>query len=102
MRTRLFVVILVLGLLFGGMVTIKSCQSRQMAAMQAMQPPPTTVAVATAAETEWQPYLEAIGTLVATQGVFVSAEIAGITRFAGLEMDFANLAGVAAGELHFN
>jgi membrane fusion protein (multidrug efflux system) len=80
MRTRLIVVILFLSLLFGGMFAIKSCQSRQMAAMQAMPQPPTTVAVATATETEWQPYLEAIGTLVATQGVFVSAEIAGKVR----------------------
>jgi membrane fusion protein (multidrug efflux system) len=80
MRTRLVVVILILGLLFGGMFAIKSCQSRQMAAMQAMPQPPATVAVATASETEWQPYLEAIGTLVATQGVFVSAEIAGKVR----------------------
>ncbi|HYQ71371.1 MAG TPA: efflux RND transporter periplasmic adaptor subunit [Gammaproteobacteria bacterium] len=80
MRTRLIVVILFLCLLFGGMFTIKSCQSRQMAAMQAMPQPPATVAVATATETDWQPYLEAIGTLVATQGVFVSAEISGKVR----------------------
>jgi membrane fusion protein (multidrug efflux system) len=80
MRTRLIVVIVFLGLLFGGMFAIKSCQSRQMAAMQAMPQPPTSVAVATATETEWQPWLEAIGTLVATQGVFVSAEIAGKVR----------------------
>ncbi len=80
MRTRLFAVILILGLLFAGMFAIKSCQSRQMAAMNAMTPPPTTVAVATATETEWQPFLEATGTLVATQGVFVSAEVAGKVR----------------------
>jgi membrane fusion protein (multidrug efflux system) len=80
MRTRLIVVILFLCLLFGGMFAIKSCQSRQMAVMQSMPQPPTTVAVATATGTEWQPWLEAIGTLVATQGVFVSAEIAGKVR----------------------
>jgi membrane fusion protein (multidrug efflux system) len=80
MRTRLLVVILFLGLLFGGMFAIKSCQSRQMAAMRAMPPPPTSVAVAMVTETEWQPFLEAIGTLVATQGVYVSAEIAGKVR----------------------
>jgi len=79
MLTRLLVVILILGLLFGGMFAIKSCQSRQMAAMQSAPPPPT-VAVATATRTTWQPYLEAIGTLVATQGVYVSAEVAGKVR----------------------
>jgi len=95
MRTRLFVVILFLCLLFGGMFAIKSCQSRQMAAMQAVPPPPTTVAVATATETEWQPYLDAIGTLVATQGVYVSAEIAGKVR----EIHFESGEPVEAGAL---
>jgi membrane fusion protein (multidrug efflux system) len=95
MRTRLIVVILFLGLLFGGMFAIKSCQSRQMAAMQARPQPPATVAVASATETSWQPYLEAIGTLVATQGVFVSAEIAGKVR----EIHFESGEPVAAGAL---
>jgi membrane fusion protein (multidrug efflux system) len=95
MRTRLIVVIAVLALLFGGMFAIKSCQSRQMAAMHAVPPPPTTVAVATATETDWRPYLEAIGTLVATQGVFVSAEIAGKVR----EIHFESGEPVAAGTL---
>jgi len=95
MRTRLIVVTLFLCLLFGGMFAIKSCQSRQMAAMHAMPQPPTTVAVATAGETEWQPYLEAIGTLVATQGVFVSAEIAGKVR----EIHFESGEPVEAGAL---
>jgi membrane fusion protein (multidrug efflux system) len=95
MRTRLLVVILFLGLLFGGMFAIKSCQSQQMAAMQAKPQPPTTVAVATATENEWQPYLEAIGTLVATQGVFVSAEIAGKVR----EIRFESGEPVEAGTL---
>jgi membrane fusion protein (multidrug efflux system) len=62
------------------MFAIKSCQSRQMAALRSAPPPPATVAVATAVQSAWQPYLEAIGTLVATQGVFVSAEIAGKVR----------------------
>jgi membrane fusion protein (multidrug efflux system) len=95
MRTRLLVVIVFLGLLFGGMFAIKSCQSRQIAALHAVPPPPTTVAVATATETEWQPYLEAIGTLVATQGVFVSAEIAGKVR----EIRFESGEPVEAGAL---
>jgi membrane fusion protein (multidrug efflux system) len=95
MRTRLIVVVLFLCLLFGGMFAIKSCQSRQMAAMQSMPQPPTTVAVATAQETEWQPYLQAIGTLVATQGVFVSAEIAGKVR----EIRFESGEPVEAGAL---
>jgi membrane fusion protein (multidrug efflux system) len=94
MRTRLLVVVLILGLLFGGMFAIKSCQSRQMAAMRAA-PPLTTVAVATATETEWQPYLEAIGTLVATQGVYVSAEISGKVR----EIQFESGEPVEAGAL---
>lgn len=94
MRTRLLVVILILGLLFGGMIAIKSCQSRQMAAMQAA-PPPATVSVATATSTTWQPYLEAIGTLVATQGVYVSAEVAGKVR----EIHFESGEPVPAGAL---
>jgi len=95
MLTRLLAVILILGLLFGGMFAIKSCQSRQMAAMQSAPQPPATVAVATAAQTGWQPYLEAIGTLVATQGVDVSAEVSGKVR----EIHFESGEPVEAGAL---
>ncbi|MGB5606435.1 MAG: efflux RND transporter periplasmic adaptor subunit [Gammaproteobacteria bacterium] len=79
MLTRVFAVIVLLVLLFGGLFGIKYCQIQQMAS-QSHTPPPATVAVAMVEETEWQPYLESIGTLVATQGVYVSNELAGLVR----------------------
>lgn len=94
MLPRLLAVILLIILLFGGLFGVKYCQSQQMAA-QGHMPPPATVAVATVEETEWQPYLESVGTLVATQGVFVSTEIAGLVR----EIHFESGEQVDAGTL---
>jgi membrane fusion protein (multidrug efflux system) len=93
MATRLLVVIVILGLLFGGLFGLKYYQSQGMAMHGGMLP--VTVAVAEVELASWQPYLEAVGTLVATQGVFVSTEIAGQVR----EILFESGAEVAAGDL---
>jgi len=79
MSTRVLAVIVLLILLFGALFGVKYWQDSQQAAQQHM-PPPATVAVATVEQSDWQPYLESVGTLVATQGVFVSTEIAGLVR----------------------
>ena len=67
MFKRLLVVIVLLLLVFGGLFGIKYCQIQQMAGQSHMQPP-STVAVTTVEESEWQSYLESVGTLVATPG----------------------------------
>jgi membrane fusion protein (multidrug efflux system) len=79
MSTRVLAVIVLLILLFGALFGVKYWQSQQMAAQPHMAPP-ATVAVASVEQSNWQPYLESVGTLVATQGVFVSTEIAGLVR----------------------
>jgi membrane fusion protein (multidrug efflux system) len=79
MSTRVLAVIILLILSFGALFGVKYWQSQQMAAQPHM-PPPATVAVAPVEQSDWQPYLESVGTLVATQGVFVSTEVAGLVR----------------------
>jgi membrane fusion protein (multidrug efflux system) len=95
MATRLLAVILILGLLFGALFGVKYWRSQGAANQGAMQQPPATVAVAAVEQSHWQPYLEAVGSLVATREVFVSLEIAGQVR----EILFESGASVAAGEL---
>lgn len=79
MLKRLLFVLVLLGVVFGGIFGWKFYMAQQMAAHR-MAPPPATVAVTEVTQTGWQPRLRAIGTLVATQGVDVTAEVAGIVR----------------------
>jgi membrane fusion protein (multidrug efflux system) len=95
MAIRLIAVLIILGLLFGTLFGVKYWQSQGMRNQGAMQQPPVTVAVATVEQSRWQPYLEAVGSLVATREVFVSLEIAGQIR----EILFESGASAAAGEL---
>jgi membrane fusion protein (multidrug efflux system) len=95
MATRVIAVIIILGLLLGALFGIKYWRSQGAANPAAMQQPPATVAVAAVEQSQWQPFLEAVGSLVATREVFVSLEIAGQVR----EILFESGASVAAGEL---
>ena len=45
--------------------------------LASMPPPPATVAAADVLAETWQPYLAAVGSLVANQGILVSPEVAG-------------------------
>ena len=77
MTKRMLLVLLALGLVLAAMFGWKYYQSQKMAALASMPPPPATVA-ATEVQTEtWQPYLAAVGSLVATQGIMVTTEVAG-------------------------
>lgn len=77
MTKRMLLVLLALGLVFGAIFGWKYVQSQKMAAMASMPPPPATVA-STEVQTEtWQPYLAAVGSLVASQGIQVTTEVAG-------------------------
>jgi len=77
MTKRMVFVLLVLGLVLGAMFGWKYYQARQMAALAGMPPPPATVAAAEVQTETWQPYLAAVGSLVATQGILVTTEVAG-------------------------
>jgi membrane fusion protein (multidrug efflux system) len=73
----MLLVLLVLGLVFGGMFGWKSWQGQQAALLATMPPPPATVAAAEVQVESWQPHLQAVGSLVANQGILVTTEVAG-------------------------
>jgi membrane fusion protein (multidrug efflux system) len=77
MTKRMVLVMLALGLVFGAMFGWKSYQAQKMAALASLPPPPATVAAADVQTEAWQPYLAAVGSLVATQGILVTTEVAG-------------------------
>jgi membrane fusion protein (multidrug efflux system) len=77
MTKRMVLVLLALGLLFGAMFGWKTYQAQKMAVLASMPPPPATVAAAGVQTETWQPYLAAVGSLVATQGILVTTEVAG-------------------------
>ncbi|MCG6861925.1 MAG: efflux RND transporter periplasmic adaptor subunit [Chromatiaceae bacterium] len=79
MLLRLFLVILFLGAILGSIFAWKQIQMRQQEAMGG-PPPPPVVAVAQVGREDWQPRLNAVGNLVATQGIFVTNEVAGQVR----------------------
>jgi membrane fusion protein (multidrug efflux system) len=84
------------GLFFGALFGWKAYQSAQgQAAMAAMQFPPVTVSTVTATTEGWTPTIPAVGSLRASRGVDVTAQVAGqITAIA-----FESGSSVAAGAL---
>ena len=77
MTKRMVLVLLALGLVLAAMFGWKYYQSQKMAALASMPPPPATVAAAEVQTETWQPHLAAVGSLVATQGIMLTTEIAG-------------------------
>jgi len=74
---RLIFLLLGLVVLFGALFGTKYYQVQRMAAEASVPPPPTTVSAARVQTQTWQPHLFAVGSLVASQGVYVANEIAG-------------------------
>jgi len=77
MTKRMVLVLLALGLVLGAMFGWKYYQTQKMAALASLPPPPATVAATDVQTESWQPYLAAVGSLVATQGILVTTEVAG-------------------------
>ncbi len=78
MIKRLLIVILALGILFGGIFGWKAYQgyqARQL--MAAAKPPAVTVSSSVVEEDRWQVKVASVGSLRAIQGVAVSAEVPG-------------------------
>ena len=73
----MLLMLLMLGLVLGAMFGWKSWQGREMAALAKMPPPPAIVAADEVQIESWQPYLQSVGSLVATQGILVTTEVAG-------------------------
>lgn len=74
---RLILVTLLLVVIFGGIFGWKYYSDMRMAAMMSATPPPAVIASATVQVESWQPFLHAVGSVVATQGIFVTTEVAG-------------------------
>ena len=77
MMKRMVIVLLLLALVLGAMFGWKYVQMQQMAALASMPPPPASVATAEVQTEQWQPYLTAVGSLVASRGILVTTEVAG-------------------------
>ncbi len=77
MTKRMLLVLLALGLVLGAMFGWKYYQGHKMAMLASMPPPPATVAAADVQAETWQPHLATVGSLVATQGILLTTEVAG-------------------------
>ncbi|NIR58394.1 MAG: efflux RND transporter periplasmic adaptor subunit [Gammaproteobacteria bacterium] len=77
MIKRLVLVVLALAVVFGGIFGWKLYTLQKLQAKMAQPPPPATVAATEVERETWQPYLRAVGTMVATHGVHVNNEVAG-------------------------
>lgn len=77
MIKRFILVILVLAAVFGGIFAYKYQQMQKMEAEMAQPQPPAAVASAVVQREDWTPYLNAVGSLAASQGVAVTTEVPG-------------------------
>ena len=86
-------VLLGIALALGG---VKYSQIRTMLAFAKTQvPPPVAVATTKVKEVEWQPTLDAVGTVVAVRGVTLGAEVTGTVQ----RIDFQNGSMVEQGQV---
>lgn len=81
MIKRMAIMLLAVGLLFGGIFGYHAYKARMMKkSMAAFQPPPATVTTIKASYQSWQPQLRSVGSLRALRGVDVTSEISGLVR----------------------
>src|ERR1700675_4975078 len=78
---RMIIMLIAVGLLLGGIVGFNVFKNYMMQKYMASAPvPPATVTAMKADFQQWQPALNAVGTLRAVRGVDVTTEIAGLVR----------------------
>ncbi len=80
MVKRFFILLILLGGVFGGIFYLKNQQAKQMQAQMSQPMPPAVIAAAPVVLEQRQPSLRSVGSLVAVHGVQVSSETAGIVR----------------------
>lgn len=80
MVKRILIVLVVIGILFGGLFGYKQYQMKQMSAMMSAPRPPATISATEVKQVQWQPYLRSVGSLVASNGTEVSTEVDGIVN----------------------
>jgi membrane fusion protein (multidrug efflux system) len=81
MTKRMLIMLMAVGILFGGIFAYKAFVSYEMKkSMSAYQAPPVTVSATEVKSLVWQPRLSAVGSLRAVRGVDVTSEIAGLVQ----------------------
>jgi len=92
-NTLVFLVLTVV--LFGGLYVLKDRHKAAMEADLANPPPPATVATVEVGSERWRSQLRSVGSLVANNGIDVSAEVGGIVH----KIAFESGQSVAAGDV---
>ena len=96
MTKRMIIMLIAVGLVFGGVFGFQIFKNAMIKKfMSAMPQPPQTVSTVTAAVQEWQPQIEAVGSLRAVNGADLAFEVSGIVR----ELHFKSGDDVAAGDI---
>ena len=81
MKKRMVIMLIAVGILLGGVIGFNFFKGYMMQKYMASAPiPPSTVSAMKADYQEWQPQLNAVGTLRAARGVDVTTEVAGLVR----------------------
>ncbi|MDE3061016.1 MAG: efflux RND transporter periplasmic adaptor subunit [Pseudomonadota bacterium] len=81
MSKRMLIMLIIVGVIFGGVFGFETFRGMMIKKyMTSMGAPPQTVSTAVAGYEEWQPRLEAVGSLRAVRGVDISNELAGIVQ----------------------
>jgi membrane fusion protein, multidrug efflux system len=81
MTKRMIIMLIIVGVIFGGIFGFKGFQSYMMKKyMSSAAAPAVTVSVVTATTEEWQPQISAVGSLRASRGVDIASEVAGIVQ----------------------
>ncbi|MFL6198919.1 MAG: efflux RND transporter periplasmic adaptor subunit [Thermoanaerobaculia bacterium] len=96
MKKRMFFMLLGMAVFLGALYAVKMRQIKSAGAQGAsFQPPPEAVTTVVAKQEVWPASLRAIGTVVASQGVTVSADLPGIVE----KISFASGRTARAGEV---
>ncbi len=80
MTRRMIIMLVIVGILFGGIFAFKVVQARMMKKYMSAPMPPVTVTAIKVESRPWQPQLKAVGSLRAFRGVDVTSEISGLVR----------------------
>jgi membrane fusion protein, multidrug efflux system len=96
MTKRMIIMLIAVGVVFGGVFGFQIFKNAMIKKfMSAMPQPPQTVSTVAAAMQEWQPQIEAVGSLRAVNGADLAFEVSGIVK----ELHFKSGDDVAAGDI---
>ena len=96
MIKRMIIMLIAVAAVLGGFFAFQNFKAKMIGQVMArMANPPQTVSTVTAAEQQWQPSVQAVGSLRAVNGADLSLEVAGIVD----EIDFKSGGDVAAGQV---